>query len=147
MKKYSVLIAEDDNDDWELTREAFLSSNLYDAIVRVENGEELISYLNKNKNKSFFPDFILSDLNMPRLNGLQALSQIKNDPALSDTPVIIYTSSHSKQEEKLSYNHGAHLFISKPACFMEIVKIAVRLPLVVCENPGDLMKHNEYGSF
>jgi CheY-like chemotaxis protein len=120
-----VLVADDDEDDRELTRDALLEVNA--GTVRfVRDGQELLDYL-RNKGAEAgqpaeTPDLVLLDLNMPRMNGAQALSEIRADRDIASIPVVVFTTSRDEQDVRDSYERGANSFISKPSTFADLVE-------------------------
>ena len=123
--KYSVLMADDDEDDCTLAREAFAESGVKATFSCVEDGVELLDYLLKNSRleQRLLPTFILLDLNMPRKDGRQALQEIKSEPALRNIPIVIFTTSEETKDICFAMKAGAEQFITKPATFDEWVKI------------------------
>ena len=120
-----VLIADDDEDDRELTRDALLEVNA--GTVRfVRDGQELLDYL-RNKgapgqDQGETPDVVLLDLHMPRMNGSQALSEIRADREIASTPVVVFTTSRDEDDVRDSYERGANSFIAKPSTFAGLVE-------------------------
>jgi two-component system response regulator len=114
-----VLLAEDDAADQELTRRALERDVLRADLQVVENGEELLAYLRNEKpyddvRDNPRPDIILLDLNMPRMDGRQALVQIRNDACLKAIPVVVLTTSQQDEDIVHSYRLGCNSFITKP---------------------------------
>src|SRR3954470_19676247 len=115
----TILMADDDPDDRELTREAFEESRVANDLRFVEDGEELLDYL-KRRGKfadpalSPRPGLILLDLNMPKKDGREALEEIKGDPNLCTIRVVILTTSKAEEDILRSYNLGAASYITKP---------------------------------
>lgn len=128
LKAIDVLLVEDNIGDIRLTEEAIKESKLKINLHYVMDGVEAVSYLKKEekyKNEPT-PDLIILDLNMPKKNGLQVLSEIKEDPKLKKIPVIILTVSKSESDVLQSYEHHANSYITKPLDlekFVEIVKV------------------------
>ena len=92
-KRQFILVAEDDMDDKFMLQTIFEDSGKSDLLEFVENGLELINYLdhiNKNEDTLFYPHFILLDLNMPKMDGRQALKELKNHSAYKKIPIIIF---------------------------------------------------------
>lgn len=123
-----ILIAEDDDDDFFLAQEAFDEYNLANEIHRVKNGEELLNYLKRRgqfqqPKLSPPPVLILLDLNMPRMDGREALKEIKSDPELRKIPVVIMTVSREEEDVVRSYELGANSYIRKPVRFSEMIEI------------------------
>jgi CheY-like chemotaxis protein len=121
-----VLMAEDDSDDRLLVGDAVAEGG-WDAELRfVENGEELMDYLlRRGKYRppatAPRPRLILLDLNMPRKDGREALSEIKADAVLRRIPVVIFTTSKADTDINRVYELGANSFISKPVEFEALV--------------------------
>ena len=122
----TVLAADDDQDDRDMTLEAFQESRILNDLHFVEDGEKLLQYLRREGHfadplKSPRPGLILLDLNMPRMGGREALKEIKADPALRQIPVVIMTTSKAEEDIFRSYDDGASSFISKPSKFTTLV--------------------------
>lgn len=128
----TILMAEDDPDDRELIRDAFAENGLQNELRFVESGEELLDYL-RHRNRyadpssAPAPGLILLDLNMPGMGGRESLEHIKNDPALRHIPVVVLTTSRAEEDVVQSYRHGASSYITKPATFAELVRMARNL--------------------
>ncbi len=123
----TFLMAEDDQDDCLLVKEAFLESHLVNRLQYVEDGIELLDYLRRlgkftNKEEFPTPDLILLDLNMPRKDGREALEEIKADPLLRYIPVVVLTTSKAEEDILRSYNIGAAGYITKPVTFTGLVE-------------------------
>jgi CheY-like chemotaxis protein len=130
MSKASVVIlmADDDADDRELTRDALSESRLINDLHFVEDGVQLLDYLHRRgvynrPDSAPRPGVILLDLNMPRKDGREALREIKSDPDLRNIPVVILTTSKADEDIAQSYNLGANSFISKPVTFDGLVEV------------------------
>jgi CheY-like chemotaxis protein len=123
-----ILMADDDPEDCMLTREALIESRLANTINVVSDGEELMDYLwNRGKYTDPVsaprPGLILLDLNMPRLDGREALALIKKDPNLRRIPIIVLTTSKAEEDVFRSYDLGANSYITKPVSFEAMVAI------------------------
>jgi CheY-like chemotaxis protein len=119
-------MADDDADDREMTREAVEASRLRNDLRFVENGEELLDYLlHRGKYEDAAscprPGLILLDLNMPRMDGREALREIKSNPLLRQIPVVVLTTSRAEEDIFSSYDTGASSFITKPVTFESLV--------------------------
>jgi two-component system, response regulator len=112
-----ILLAEDDPDDVFLTLEALRESAPLINVKVVADGEELFAYL-----KKFSPQLILLDLNMPKMDGRQALKTLKTDKTLHHIPVVVFTTSKSQEDINFSYQMGVNSYISKPDSFDELVE-------------------------
>ena len=119
-----ILMAEDDSDDRLLTREAWAESRLINDLYFVEDGVELLDYLHRRGKYADAPrpDLILLDLNMPRMDGREALAEIKTDPDLRCIPVVVLTTSAAEEDIVRSYDLGVSGFITKPVTFDELVE-------------------------
>lgn len=122
-----ILIADDDIDDCDMIRDALKESRLLNEIHFVHDGEQLISYLFNQcalpVPEKKLPGLILLDLNMPKMDGREALKVLKSHPELHQIPIIIFTTSQSEEDIYRSYNLGANSFITKPIEFQALVKI------------------------
>lgn len=118
-KPIEILIAEDNEDDIILIREAFEMAKIVNILKVVQDGEEAMAYLRKEgkyKNASR-PGLVLLDINMPKKNGLEVLDEIKNDPDLKIIPVIMLTVSSREEDIIRAYADGASTYIQKPVRF------------------------------
>ena len=118
--KHTIFIVDDDADDLESIRDAFLHNKLYQEISLINDGDEL---LKKLRTTSTHPALILLDLNMPGKDGRAVLEEIKTDKELKQIPVIIFTTSSSAKEKAMAYKLGANCFVTKPDTFSQFVKI------------------------
>ncbi len=126
-----ILIAEDDPDDRMLTIRALQQNRLVNDIKWVEDGEELMDYLHRrgayaDEGSAPRPGLILLDLNMPRMDGREALQAIKADPELRRIPVVVLTTSHAERDIVQSYDLGVNAFVTKPVIFEELAN-AIRV--------------------
>lgn len=124
----TILMADDDPDDRQLTKEALEEGRLINTIRFVSNGEELMDYLRKKGDyapptEAPRPGLILLDLNMPRKDGRAVLQEIKSDPALRTIPVVVLTTSKADEDVYRSYDLGVNSYIVKPVTFEALVDI------------------------
>lgn len=122
----TIVIADDDEEDRELTRRALVQSRLANNLAFVEDGEELLEYLSRTGRyagalSTTAPGLILLDLKMPRLDGFEALRQIKENPALRHIPVVVLTTSGADEDIARTYALGVNSFIQKPVTFAGLV--------------------------
>jgi len=119
-----ILIADDDQDDCQMIKEALQESRLLNQLHFVHDGEELIKYLNFKLEKGHpLPGLILLDLNMPRKDGREALKEIKSNPHLRQIPVVVLTTSKAEEDIFKTYDLGVNSFITKPIAFESLVQI------------------------
>jgi len=120
-------LADDDEDDRLLTREAFRHHFPVSTMACVEDGEELMDYLNRaggpEEEGHTLPELILLDLNMPRKDGREALREIKTSQRYRHIPVIILTTSDAQDDIEKSYFWGANSFITKPSSYQQLMEI------------------------
>jgi CheY-like chemotaxis protein len=126
-KAVVLLIADDDEEDRMLIKEALEESRLNNELIFVENGEELMDYLHNkgkytDKKKYPTPGLILLDLNMPKKDGREALKEMKEDPKLKYIPVVILTTSQAEEDILKTYDLGVSSFITKPVTFNGLVE-------------------------
>jgi len=144
-KGITILLVDDDEDDRLLALEALQEARLTNRVYTVEDGEELMEYLQhrgryKKPGAAPRPGLILLDLNMPRKDGREALREIKAEPDLRQIPVVVLTTSKAEEDILRTYDLGVNSFISKPVSFEGLVEIMrtlsvywfeiVRLPAV-----------------
>ena len=127
MDKFFILIAEDDADDRFLLQTVFKEKGYEDRIEFVENGVELIGYLQKiketKKQATHYPGFILLDLNMPKKDGREVLKEIKQHPVFKRIPIIVFTTTKNDVEIKRCYDLGANTYVVKPVTFDALSKV------------------------
>ena len=121
-------MADDDEDDRLLTQDALAESRVLNELHFVEDGVELLEYLERkgrfeDKAVSPRPGLILLDLNMPRMDGREALEAIKGNPNLKGIPVVILTTSKQEEDMVKGYNLGAASYITKPVTFDGLVDL------------------------
>ncbi len=124
----TLLMADDDEEDRLLARDALQQSRVLNELRFVEDGEELMDYLHHRgryaePESAPRPGLILLDLNMPRKDGREALAEIKADPSLKRIPVVILTTSKREEDIVRSYMDGANSFIVKPVTFEGLVEV------------------------
>jgi two-component system response regulator len=125
MSRQYVLLIEDNLDDIELTRRAFARNHILNEIVVARDGAEASALLFAEERERPLPQFILLDLKLPKVSGLELLERIRSDPRTALIPTVILTSS--KQDEDLveGYRLGVNSYVRKPVDFNEFVE-AVR---------------------
>jgi CheY-like chemotaxis protein len=138
----SILLAEDNANDVELTLAALRSNHVVNEGVVVRDGAEALDYLYRRQRfadrPSDHPGLILLDLKMPKVDGLEVLRQVKGDPRLRAIPVVMLTSSREEQDVVRTYDLGVNAYVVKPVVFsdfMEAVKVLGQFWAVVNEPP------------
>ena len=107
-KAFTVVMADDDADDRMLVKDAFKETHPSCGLDFVENGEQLLDYLSRRGTGAPYPGLILLDLNMPRMDGREALAEIRRDPNLRCIPVVIFTTSCAEDDVLRTYDLGAN---------------------------------------
>ena len=144
-KMISILLADDDPDDRQLTQDAFSENRLANILHCVEDGEELMDYLHRRGKYTHLqgeplPGLILLDLNMPRKDGREALKEIKADPELRRIPIVVLTTSKAEEDIVRTYDLGVNSYVTKPVTFkslVELVKVLGRYWFEVVELPPE----------
>jgi Response regulator containing CheY-like receiver, AAA-type ATPase, and DNA-binding domains len=121
--KHKILIVDDDVDDREIIRDAFMSTSQDQDYFFIENGEKLIEYLEAESNDQL-PSLILLDLNMPGKDGRETLKELKLNKRYQCIPTLVFTTSSSIRDKKNAYELGANCFITKPDTFNKLVDLA-----------------------
>lgn len=127
-KPITILVADDDPDDREMTKEAFEANLLRNPVQFVEDGEALLDYLERTgrfagNDDTPMPGLILLDLNMPRKDGRETLAALKVHPRFKHIPVVVMTTSKAEIDVARSYDLGASSFITKPVTFDALVEV------------------------
>ncbi len=129
MKLKTILLVEDNAKDAELTLEALSENNLGNEIIWVRDGVEALNYLNAKgqyaDREPDLPALILLDLKMPRMDGIETLTAIKNDPNLKFLPVVMLTSSRQEKDLVRTYDLGVNAYVVKPVdldSFIQAIK-------------------------
>ena len=127
-RSITILMADDDEDDRLLTQDAMKESRVLNQLYFVEDGVALLQYLRREGQYADElaypkPGLILLDLNMPRMDGREALQHIKSDPELRGIPVVILTTSKQEEDMVKGYGLGAASYITKPVNFEGLVEL------------------------
>ncbi|MFA6540720.1 MAG: response regulator [Bacteroidota bacterium] len=140
----SILFAEDNEHDIELTLEALSEHNLMNEVITVRDGEEALNYLYKRgkyqDRQSSNPAVILLDLKMPKVDGLEVLRRIKGDDTLKTIPVVMLTTSREESDLLNSYHYGVNAYVVKPVDFQEFLSAVKQLGVfwaILNETPQD----------
>lgn len=120
MKEVHILLVEDNEGDIILTKEALKEARIKNEITVARDGQEALDILNTAHH---LPDLILLDINLPKINGLEVLSSVKNDDRLKSIPVIMLSTSSSARDITTSYNNHANCFITKPVDLLKFIDL------------------------
>jgi CheY-like chemotaxis protein len=130
----TIVMADDDADDCALVRDAFGAANVDTHLEFVTDGRQLLAFLRAtvsggvaDRGARRDPAVILLDLNMPHMDGREALAAIRADPSLCHLPVVVFSTSKHRSDILGSYQAGANSYIVKPASFSEFTRIAREL--------------------
>lgn len=144
MKKKTILLVEDNEDDVELTMHAFSQCHIANEIIVARDGMEALELLSCGKSPDQgpfrrLPAVMLLDLQLPKIGGLEVLRRIRRDNRLRQLPVVILTSSKEEQDMAASYDLGVNSYIRKPVDFDEFASAVAQLGmywLLLNEVPG-----------
>jgi CheY-like chemotaxis protein len=125
MKKYKLIAVENDEDEQFFMKQGFDETGLFEVLAQLRNGNALVEWLDAHP--SVVPDVILSDLNMPGMNGYDIIDHIKTDPRLSHIPVIITSTSSTRTIMQNCLSRGAADYLVKPDTFIEYAPFIIRL--------------------
>ncbi len=140
-----ILLVEDNEDDIELTKRAFRKINLANEIITVTDGEEALDFfeckgkfIDRDPNEK--PALVLLDLNLPKIDGLDVLREIRRDRYNKYTPVVILTSSQEEKDLIRGYDLGANSYIRKPIDFLQFIEAVRTLGLywIILNNTPEL---------
>lgn len=121
-KPFRIIIADDDNDDIQLTKDCFNENKLAIDVIDVGDGQILLDQLKEMiiaSKLKHLPQLILLDINMPRKSGFEVLQELKQDENLRKIPVVVFSTSHATKDVERAYELGASCFVSKPNSFEE----------------------------
>ena len=133
----NILLADDDKDDRYFFEKALKEVPIATHLTTFKDGEQLMNYLSKNS--KLLPDVLFLDVNMPRKNGSECLSEIKLNPKLKELPVIIYSTSLRDKIADVFYQNGAHYYLQK-CDFPDLVKSIHKSLTLLAENPNRLSR-------
>jgi CheY-like chemotaxis protein len=126
-----LLLADDDKDDCLFFEEALEELALSTQITMVHDGEQLMQFLTKKAER--LPHILFLDLNLPRKNGIECLSEIKLSKKLNPLFIVIFSTSSEQDLVNLLYKNGAHHYIRKPAEFSQLKKVIHRTITLLTE--------------
>jgi len=142
-----ILLVEDDPNDVELTLTALADHNLANEVVVARDGQQALDYLYRRREfatrSTDNPAVMLLDLKLPKVSGLEVLTQIKSDERLKMIPIVVLTSSHEEKDMMRSYALGVNAYVVKPVDFHEFVNAVKELGVfwaVINEPPPGSVK-------
>jgi CheY-like chemotaxis protein len=121
LKHLNILLADDDSDDCLFFKKAIEELRLSTNLTIVNDGEQLMNYLSDNPKN--LPDILFLDLSMPRKNGFECLSEIKQNKKLKDLPLVMLSTSDSKDTISKVFRIGAQVYIHKPGDFAQLKQV------------------------
>ena len=131
LKQLNILLADDDVDDSLFFKAALEGSSLSANFTTVSDGERLMHLLTNGTEE--LPDVLFLDLNMPRKNGFECLSEIKQNSKLKLLPVIVFSTSLEQEVVNQLYQNGALYFIRKPPHFTQFKKIILQVLTIIAQ--------------
>ena len=131
-KKLNILLADDDLDDCNFFKEALEALPLTTNLTTVNDGEQLMNYLLENTDH--LPHVLFLDINMPRKNGFECLSDIKHHDKLKDLPVVMFSTSNAQDKINILFKTGADVYIHKPSNFAQLVQVIHHALPLAAEN-------------
>ena len=129
---HPILIVEDRAIDLDLTKRAFARKHLLNPIQEARDGEEALSYIERWDAGEVPPVFILLDLKLPKISGLEVLSRLKGHPKYSGIPVIVLTTSAEDQDIQTAYKLGCNSYIVRPVEFEKFMDVASQVEVYWC---------------
>jgi CheY-like chemotaxis protein len=115
-----LLLVEDDQVDARTVKRALVELNIQDSVVHMPNGEEALAYLRSSVNEH--PCLILLDLNMPKMNGIEFLKEVKKDPSLRRIPIVVLTTSKEDRDVWGTFEHSVAGYMVKPIDYKKFVE-------------------------
>lgn len=142
LERLNILLADDDPDDCNFFKKALGELPLTTHFTTVPDGEHLMNLLTHEKNE--LPHVLFLDLNMPRKNGFECLSEIKLSQRLKRLPVIIFSTSFEQEVVNQLYQNGAQYFIRKPSEFSQFKKIILQALTLIVQGNGSQPTRNDF---
>ncbi len=134
-KELIILIAEDDDGHAELIQDGLVEAGVCNQIIRFKNGEDVWNFFNGNNtdekrdaSKSYL---LLLDINMPKMDGIEVLRNIKSNSELKETPIIMLTTTDDPREVEMCYKVGCNMYITKPVQFDKFAETLHRMGLFI----------------
>ena len=137
VKPLNILLIEDDIDDIELLEEALNGNNVKYKLEVVMEGDMVYSHISTSQN---LPEIIILDFNLPKVHGRDVLKQIKSSEKFNKIPLVVLTTSSSKEDVEYAYSLGANKFITKPTTLEEFNQ-AISIIVECSQNGHKTDKH------
>lgn len=137
----NILLADDDKDDCLFFKDAVEELAFAASLTIMHDGEQLMQHLESVA--ADIPDVLFLDLNMPRKNGFECLSEIKKHATLKKLPVVVYSTSYDQRNADRLYKSGAHCYICKPSDFEELKK-AVHLAITLVKQNDEQASRKDF---
>ena len=137
-----ILLADDDENDRQLFKEAFSELNIKTIVRTVNNGIQLMQWLNRKNIR--LPDLLFLDLNMPRKNGLECLKEIKSNEKLKDISISIYSTSDNEKDIEETFLNGANVYITKPNNFNKLKQVLEKAVMKTFQYQDQAMKRENF---
>lgn len=128
----NILLADDDTDDCVFFKQALDELTIPTNLTTVNDGEQLMNHLSNNENQ--LPDVIFLDINMPRKNGIECLSEIKQNKAFNNIPVVMFSTTNAWDTINMLFKSGAHVYIHKPSDFSQLKQVIHHALPIAAEN-------------
>lgn len=127
-----ILLVEDRTTDLDLTKRAFTRRRVFNPIEVARDGEEALAYIARWEAGEPVPVFILLDLRLPKINGLEVLREIRNHPKFFGIPIIVLTTSAEDKDIEEAYRRGCNSYIVKPVEFNKFMEVAAQIEVYWC---------------
>ncbi len=137
-----ILLADDDESDRLLFKEAFAELKIKTIVRTVNDGVQLMEYLKNDYIR--LPQLIFLDLNMPRKNGLECLKEIKRNRTFNDIAIAIYSTSDNERDMEETFRNGANVYITKPNDFNELKQVLEKAVLTAYLYRDKTMKRENF---
>jgi CheY-like chemotaxis protein len=127
-----ILLVEDNPVDLDLTLRAFKRRNLANPILVARDGQEALDWIPRWQAGEPMPLVVLLDVKLPRVNGLEVLRHLREQPICQHLPVVMLTSSNEERDVQMAYRHHANSYIVKPVSFDKLIDVATQIELYWC---------------
>jgi CheY-like chemotaxis protein len=128
----AILLVEDNPMDLDLTLRAFSKKKFSNHVHVARDGEEALAFIPRWEAGEALPAVILLDINLPKINGLEVLRQLKAHERFRRIPVVVLTSSREDKDLKTAYDLGVNSYIEKPVSFSKFMEVAEHIELYWC---------------